>query len=187
VADDHGRASLRADQLADRVVDEPRTCGIELTGRLVREKEARAMCQRCCDRDALLFTARELRRSCVALVREADALEQVVGSPVSLGRGRAGQSELQADQLPRAELGRERAGVVLVCVADGSGAEARDVSLPSSVPKTRIVPADGRSSPASSRRSVDFPDPLGPSTVTVSCSRTVSDSPCSAAASPSAV
>ncbi len=37
------------------------------------------------------------------------------------------------------------------------------------------------------RRSVDFPDPLGPSTTSTSRSSTDSVSPCSAAASPSGV
>ena len=49
-----------------------------------------------------------------------------------------------------------------------------------SVPSTRAVPADRGSSPDSTRISVDFPDPLGPKTTTISPSSTSSVRPCSA-------
>ena len=44
-------------------------------------------------------------------------------------------------------------------------------------PKTRIVPADGRSRPARMRRNEVLPAPLGPSTVRISLSSTFRVSP----------
>ena len=81
-------------------------------------------------------------------------------------------AQAQPDQLARGQLGRERALVVLVEVADDLGAVARAAAAADraagSSPKTRIVPAEGRSSPARMRRNDVLPAPLGPSTVRIS-------------------
>src|SRR6266571_8786762 len=57
MADDHGSAMLRADQLADGVVDDACVRRIELAGRLVRKEQAWTMCEGGRDCDALLFPA----------------------------------------------------------------------------------------------------------------------------------
>ena len=84
---------------------------------MVRERGA--------ERDALLLAARELRRAARSLVGQPDPLEQLVGALQALGARRAAEAELHGDALARGELGRERAGVVLVGVAEERRAVAR--------------------------------------------------------------
>jgi hypothetical protein len=74
--------------------------------------ECRAEC------DALLFASRQLGRVPVAFRREADALEQLVGAIEPVGARRAAQTQLERDQLAGTQLGRERARVMLVGVAE---------------------------------------------------------------------
>src|SRR3954471_13232293 len=122
VADDHDRAVLRSGQLGDRVVDEARARLVELAGRLVREQQPRPVRKRRAERDPLLLAARELPRPRAELVAEADAPQQVLGARRPLA---ALGAKAQADELARVELGRERALVVLVEVADDLRAVAR--------------------------------------------------------------
>ena len=127
VADDHGGAALRADQLADRVVDEAGVRRVELPGRLVCEEQAGTVCDRRRHRDSLLLAARQFRRACVALVGEADSFEKLIRTTLPLGRRRPRQAELEGDQLACGQLRCERPFVVLVGVADVVGAVACDV------------------------------------------------------------
>ena len=76
------------------------------------------MRERGADRDTLLLSAGELAGTRVAPVEQADAVEQLVGRALALVRGKPEQAEPEADLLPRRELGRERARVVLVGVAE---------------------------------------------------------------------
>ena len=130
-------------------------------------------------------------RGATRFVCEADPLEQLVGAAQPLARRgrRAGRA---AARRARARSARERArgrsaGPRSRGVSSGTSTGARAGSLPRSSPSTRTTPADGRSRPARIRSSVDLPEPLGPSTVSTSPSATVSERPCSAAASPSGV
>ena len=90
---------------------------VELAGRLVGEEQSGPVYDCGADDDALLLAPRELVRPRVALVGEPDPLEQLVGPPGALGPGRALEPEAEPDELARRQLGRERAGVVLVRVA----------------------------------------------------------------------
>ena len=126
MADDHRRAAVLAHELAEDVVDLVGRRSVELARRLVREEHARAMRERGAERDALLLAARQLGRTPVALRRETDTLEQLVGAAQPLLAGRAAQAELQRDEPPRRELRRERARVVLVGVAEHRRAVARE-------------------------------------------------------------
>ena len=65
---------------------------------------------------------------------------------------------------------------------DGCGAGPMRLT---SVPSTRAVPADRGSSPDSTRIRVDFPEPLGPNTTTISPSSTARVRPCRATVPPS--
>src|SRR5581483_4130157 len=126
VADEHRRALVLAHELADERVDLVGRLGVELPRRLVGEEDARLVRECRAERDPLLLTARELRRPPVALVREADAREEVVGTCEPCVLGRAAQPELERDELARRELGRERAAVVLVDVAELGRAVLRE-------------------------------------------------------------
>jgi hypothetical protein len=57
------------------------------------------------DGDALLLTTRQLGRTCVSLVGESDALEQLVGAVRSLFRRVPCEAQLETDQLARRQLG----------------------------------------------------------------------------------
>ena len=147
------------------------------------------MRERGAQRDALLLAAGELAGQRIALVGEADALEQTVGGAPALGALDAEQVEAQRDELARGQLGRERALVVLVGVAERARAvvdERRGRAACADRARNAHRPADGRSRPARMRSSVLLPEPLGPKTTTSSPSSMSSDRPCSAAAAPSA-
>src|SRR5581483_11881576 len=92
--------------------------GVQLAGRLVGEEHLRSMRERSAERDALLLAAGELRRVPVALRSEADAFEQLVCAAQALRARRPAQAELHGDELACAQLRCERAGVVLVGVAE---------------------------------------------------------------------
>src|SRR5919199_4861722 len=77
VADDHRRATLGADELPDRVVDEPGAGRVELAGRLICEEQAWPVREGRRDGDTLLLPARQLGRPGVAFATEPDALEQL--------------------------------------------------------------------------------------------------------------
>ena len=62
-------------------------------------------------------------------------------------------------------------------VRERYSARRLDERRPRSASKTCAVPAEGRSSPARTRSSVDFPDPLGPRTTSISFSCTESVRP----------
>jgi hypothetical protein len=127
------------------------------------------MGERRADRDALLLAARELAGTSVAFPFEPDTFEEFEGTKVALAPRSAGERSTKPRTLAR------------------YSASAWPPSFPSSAPKTRTLPAEGRSSAARMRRSVDFPEPLGPSTTSTSRSSTLNVSPWRAAASPSGV
>src|SRR5207244_4703994 len=95
------------------LVDECRVRRVELAGRLVGEQQARAVRERRADGDPLLLAARELARPGASLLREPDALEQVVRPAQPLASRCSREPELQADELARGPLRREGAAVGL--------------------------------------------------------------------------
>ena len=143
---------------------------VELAGRLVGEEDLGPVRERGAERDALLLAARELGR--VARSRLSARPTRSSSSSARRRRSRGAvprRPSCSATSSRARQLGGERARVVLVGVAEQCRAVRRRAaargSLPRSSPCTRTTPADGRSSPASSRSSVDLPEPLGPSTV----------------------
>ena len=70
---------------------------VELAGRLVREEEPGTMCERCRDCNALLLAAGELGGTGTSLVGETDAVEQLVGTALTLARSAPRETELESD------------------------------------------------------------------------------------------
>ncbi len=112
---------MLAHQLGEHVVHLVGGRGVELARRLVGQEDRRGMRQGGAQCDPLLLAAGELTRAPRALLGEADAFEQFVGAPQALGARCAPEPELHGDQIARGELGRERARVVLVGVAEERG------------------------------------------------------------------
>ena len=139
--------SVLAHELGEHVVHLVGLLAVQLAGRLVGEEYARPVSERGAERDALLLAARQLARFAAALVGEADALEQLVCAARALGPRVPCRPELQRHELLRGQLGRERAAVVLVGVAEQRRAVARELSrgqLRRSSPCTFTCPAEGR-------------------------------------------
>ena len=99
------------------------------------------MRQRSADRDPLLLAARELAGGRLSpLVREAHALEQLVGAPVASRPVGARKPELQPDELARRKVGVERARVVLLHVAQLPRPVLRE---PAAAQLPDLLPEDG--------------------------------------------
>ena len=126
VAHEHRRTAVLAHELGQQLVDAAGGGTVELAGRLVGQEHLRPVRERGAERDPLLLAARQLARLSVSLLGEPDPVEQFVRAPQALGSGGAVQPELDRDQLARAELGRERARVVLVGVTEQRRAIARE-------------------------------------------------------------
>jgi hypothetical protein len=141
VADEHRRAAVLAHELAEHRVHLVGRRSVELARRLVGEEDAGTVGECGAQRDALLLAARERARAAVALLGEADAVEQLVGAREPLP-AHAAQAELERDELPGGELGRERAAVVLVGVPEHRRAVAREPAR-RQLPELLAVDADG--------------------------------------------
>ena len=177
---------------AERRVDLVGGGGVELAGRLVGEEHARPVGERGAQRDALLLAAGELRGPPVALRREADPLEQLVGPAQAL----------RAVALPRRpELQRDE----LACASAPARARARSAGRRSRAATSGTARAGARAACRRPRRRRARRPPRaargrrGSAAASTCPSRsararsaprrrpTRSDSPCSAAASPSGV
>ena len=175
VADDHGRAAMLPHELREHVVHLVGGRAVELAGRLVGEEDLRPVSERGAERDALLLAARELgrvaRRASLRGRPARAARRPAAGARAARCRaGRAAARRARA-RSARARAHARSAGRRSRGASSGTSTRRRAGSLPRSSPCTRTTPADGRSSPASSRSSVDLPEPLGPSTVSTSPSR----------------
>ena len=51
-------------------------CGVKIAGRFVRQNDARIVCERTCDRDALLFASGKMTAGSSQLVAQAHAVKQ---------------------------------------------------------------------------------------------------------------
>ena len=120
VADDDDGAAFGGGQLRDRAVDDARALGVELSGRLVGQQEPWPVGEGCAERDSLLLAARELCRPRVRAGAEPDVSKQLLGPRVPKVGLRALCPQLQPDELPGAELRRERPHVVLVEIPDAA-------------------------------------------------------------------
>src|SRR5829696_2761548 len=96
------------------------------------------MRQRSADGDPLLLAARKLAGAAQALVRETDALEELVGSLPSHRPLGARQSELERDQVSGGQVRIEGARVMLLDIAQ----EPRAVLGEPTTSKLAHVPAE---------------------------------------------
>ncbi len=190
VTDDHRRAPVLADELREHVVHLVGGLAVELARRFVGEKHARAVREGRAERHPLLLASGELARACggacprgrparAARLRAANSLVAR-----ACREGRAAARRARAPSAPARAHARSAGRRSRAASSDSGRAGAQAASR-----GRRRAPSPARPmgvrGPASSRSSVDLPEPLGPSTVTTSPSATRSDSPCSAAASPS--
>ena len=134
--------------------------GVEVGARLVEQQQLGVVQHRARDGDALHHPARQRPHGVVGARPQPD------GARAARRRARA------ATPCSRAWKRRfSRAGQLAVeqrLVAEEADPPAhRPASSGSSWPRTRAVPACGRSSVASTRSSVDLPAPLGPKTTSV--------------------
>ena len=116
--DDRGRPGA-ADELAEQPVDDAGVLGVELARGLVGEQQARPVCDSGADRDPLLLAAGEAAGQVVRPARagrRGPAARRRAARPAC--GGEAEQLELEGDAVPAAEVGRERARVVLIEQAD---------------------------------------------------------------------
>ncbi len=109
---------MLAHELRHELEHASRRLGVELARRLVGNYEPRPMGERSAERHPLLLPARELARMRPAPLPQADPLQQLVRPPVAPAGRNTGETELHADELPRGQLARERAPVVLVGVPE---------------------------------------------------------------------
>src|SRR5262249_28215558 len=100
--------------VAEQPVHDRGALRVELARGLVGEHEPRAMCDRCAHRDALLLATREAAREVARAVREAYAREEAAGLCLCLCARPSEQLQLKRDRLATRQVGRERAGVVLI-------------------------------------------------------------------------
>jgi hypothetical protein len=80
---------------------------VEVTGRFVRQQDRRLAGDGAGHGDALLLTARELRRQVLGAMRHADALERGVGALAALGRLHAAIDQRQLDVLEHGEVANQ--------------------------------------------------------------------------------
>jgi hypothetical protein len=83
---DHRGDPLRLDDGSQQGHDGEPGLGVQLTGRLVRDQEARRPGQCPGDGDPLLLSTRELRRALPGVVAQTHELEQQLHPIVALGR-----------------------------------------------------------------------------------------------------
>ena len=84
MAHDDGRGALLGDELGEEREHLAGRVRVEVARRLVGDQEPRAIGERGAERDALLLSARELRRPGVGAVEQPDALEQLTGAGAPL-------------------------------------------------------------------------------------------------------
>lgn len=84
MGDEHRRAVVRANKIADHPIDDRRVLGVELTRRLVGQQQSRTVREGGAQGYALLFAAGELARVGGSPLEEPDLVEELVGSVLPL-------------------------------------------------------------------------------------------------------
>lgn len=175
---DHHDASSLCGVVAQQSQHARAGFGVERAGRLVRE-EQRRRCRQCAgDGDALLLAAGQLSRPPIRDVSQADGIQ--CGHHGAPADPTAGQAHGQCHIVERGECRKQ-----VVRLEDESdvlsaerGSRSRS-SSPIAVPAIVTSPEETASRPDMHCRSVDLPDPLGPTMVTISPRRTLSETPLS--------
>jgi hypothetical protein len=156
--------------------------GVQVAERLVHQDHHGLGGDGASERDPLLLAPRKLVRIPVVEVLEVQDPEDLAGPAAPFRTGTLMQAE--DDVLAHREVGKE--GVVLEDHAHAPFLRRNPASLSgaTSLPWIRMLPESGASKPAISRSVVVLPQPLGPSRVRISPSRTSSDTPSTASTGP---
>lgn len=88
-------------ELAQNVLDQPRTAGIEPHRRLIQEERARIMQQCACQGGLLPHSMRVAADQVVATIVEVEELEQLLATPTRLGSRESVQASDELQELPR--------------------------------------------------------------------------------------
>ena len=153
---------ISVDKLAPHAVAQPR---VEIGQRLVEQKQARPPHDRARQRNALLLPAGEPRRRAARHGLHPDQREHVHDALLDLRTRDARAAPLRADRR-RCRTRRDAARSHRTGTPFRSGARARERSVSASEttrPPIAIEPCSARSRPATQRRIVVLPQPLGPS------------------------
>ncbi len=154
------------EQLAELRTDPGARVCVERRERLVEQEQRGVSRERARERDSLALAARKLVHPSAGELGDPEALEQRSDVPCA--------PRAETDVAPNVEMREER--VLLEEVADAS-VFRRDVDPAVRVEKDELVERDdafgGRSSPATTRSTVVFPAPDGPTSATVSPRSTV--------------
>ena len=175
----------RSRERADRRQERGGRVRVELGGRLVGEHDPGARDERLRERGALLLAAGELGRHGGRAARSgrarrsASASSSRSPSPTRRRCSATGEVREEVVRRPLEDVGDRRRGAARRSAFDGSSARRRA--------PTSTVPAVGRSSPASSRSSVDFPLPETPTTAFSVPASNSASTPRSAGTSPASV
>ena len=141
--------------------------GVERRQRLVEEEHARLERERTCERDPLPLAARQLADVRSGQVRDLEPLEEIVD----------GHAAARAEAHVREDVEMREERVLLEEVADTAPLR-RDVDSSVRVEPDAVGERDdaarGRSRPATTRSTVVFPAPDGPTSAVVAPSPTVS-------------
>ena len=163
--------------LVEQIIDD-RLAGraIEIAGRLVGQQQRRPGDKGAGDRDALLLAAGKLPRIMPQAMPEPDPPQRRLGHRERIAL--SGQFERDRDILAR----RHRRQQVKALEHDPDmmpphRASPLSSSAARSCPATMIRPALGRSMPAATIIRLDFPDPDGPTSATVSPGPIASEMP----------
>src|SRR6476659_9671113 len=84
VRDHHDRQRVFLNHLSQQREQLVRANRVEISGRLVCQQHLRTVCECTRDRDSLLFTTRQLRRSMFKPIAESDARQQLTRTRASL-------------------------------------------------------------------------------------------------------
>ena len=150
MGDDQERAAARGEVAGEPV----HALDVEVVGRLVEQQQLGLVEQRAGERDAAPLAARERRERRVHALREAaqlDTAEQAVEHRAEPGSPAHSWSARPPTSSSRIVVAESRSSP---CPSSSSDTDAVRVT----------VPASGSSAPASSRRRVDLPSPLRPTT-----------------------
>ena len=179
VGDEEHRLPELAAQRADLADQSLAQVAVERAEGLVEHQQRRCRRERAGKGDALLLAARELVDRALLVAREPDERERLPRRLLRVASCSPVHPQAERDVAEDVAMGNSAWSWNM------SPRSRRCAGTPArSVPSRRMRPDARGSSPATARSSVDFPEPLGPTTQTISASSTVRSRPSTATVSP---